>query len=375
MINLIGEKIMVILQAFYWNCLSEWWKEISAIAEEISKKDFDVVWLPPPTKGMGGDNSMGYDINEHYNLNSRFGNKKSLKKLINKLHNNGVQVMADLVLGHMLGGEREWNPYFEKKTYTKFEEKDFPKNYEHFCHECGKCQFRNSFGETICYYSDNEYMKDQLVDWANWLKHEIGFDNFRLDNLKDMHWDFSKYFSAEFLDQTFMVGEYWTGDDKHLNSFIDYTNLNVFNFPLYYNIKEMCMNPLFSMQNLEKISKKNKINFLSNHDIERDERDFNKDAIITNKELGYAYILFQDNPAVVYWNDYFKYDLREKIDELINLRKNSIDKKLELVTLNDDIYHACRGSYNIIINNGYESYNYSGLNVKGRDYEIFIQDQ
>ncbi|WP_160143047.1 alpha-amylase family glycosyl hydrolase [Halanaerobium hydrogeniformans] len=365
---------MVILQAFHWNCLNDWWKEISAIAEEISIKGFDAVWLPPPSKGMAGDNSMGYDIKEHYNLNSKFGDKKSLKELINKLHKNDVEVMADLVLGHMLGEKKEWNPYFKKKTYTKFEERHFPKNYEHFCHECGNCQSRNSFGETVCYYSDNAYMKDGLIDWAKWLKYEIGFDSFRLDNLKDMRWDFSKDFAAEFIDHTFMVGEYWSGDDEYLNGFINHTNLNVFNFPLYYNIKEMCMNPLFSMRNLEKTSKKNKINFLSNHDIERDERDFNKDAIITNKELGYAYILFQDNPAVIYWNDYFKYALREKLDELINLRKNSIDKKLELITLNDDIYHARRGRYNIIINNGYDSYNYSGLDVKGRDYEIFIQD-
>jgi alpha-amylase len=134
------------------------------------------------------------------------------------------------------------------------------------------------------------------------------------------------------------------------------------------------MDTFFSIRSLEDISKKNKVNFLSNHDIEREERDFNKDAIITNKELGYAYILFQDNPAVIYWNDYFKYNLREKLDQLINLRKNSIHKPLEIVNLNDNIYHAKRGRYNLIINNGYDEYYYSALKVAGRDYEIFIED-
>ena len=282
--------------------------------------------------------------------------------------------MADLVLGHMLGGKKEWNPHFEKKTYTRFKEKNFPKNHMHFCHECGGCQSRNSFGETICYYSDDQYMKKQLIDWAKWLKNEIGFDSFRLDNLKDMRWDFAKEFADEFRENTFMVGEYWNGDDRTLQEFIDHSNLNLFNFPLYYSIKEMCMNPLFPISSLESVSKKNKVNFLSNHDIERDARDFNKDAIITNKELGYAYILFQDNPAVIYWNDYFKYDLKEKLDELINLRRNSIDKPLEIINLTDDIYHARRGRYNLIINNAYDEYYYSGLTVDGRDYEIFIKD-
>ncbi|PTX17424.1 Alpha amylase, catalytic domain [Halanaerobium congolense] len=365
---------MLILQAFYWNCLDDWWNEISSITEEISIKGFDTVWLPPPSKGMNGKNSMGYDIKEHYNLESKFGNKRTLKRLIKQLHKNKVEVMADLVLGHMLGGKKEWNPHFERKTYTKFEEKEFPKNHLHFCHECGGCSSRNSFGETICYYSDQEYMKDELINWASWLKKEIGFDSFRLDNLKDMRWDFAKEFADQFRDNTFMVGEYWNGDDRILQEFIDHSQINLFNFPLYYSIKEMCMDPFFPMQSLEGISKKNKVNFLSNHDIEREERDFNKDAIITNKELGYAYILFQDNPAVIYWNDYFKYDLKEKLDQLINLRKNSSHKQLEIVTLNDDIYHAKRGRYNLIINNGYDEYYYSTLKVNGRDYEIFIED-
>ncbi|SIR57036.1 alpha-amylase family protein [Halanaerobium kushneri] len=119
-----------------------------------------------------------------------------------------------------------------------------------------------------------------------------------------------------------MVGEFWHGDDRILEEFIDHSQINLFNFPFYYSIKEMCMDPFFPVQSLEGVSKENRVNFLSNHDIEREERDFNHDAIITNKELGYAYILFQDNPAVIYWNDYY----------------------------------------------------YSGLKVAGRDYEIFVQD-
>lgn len=269
---------MLILQAFYWNCLDNWWEEIASITDEIAFKGFDTVWLPPPSRGMKGSESMGYDIKEHYNLNSRFGTEKSLKKLINKFHENEVEVMADLVLGHMLGGKKEWNPKLEKKTYTKFEEDEFPKNYMHFCHECGGCSIRNSFGETICYYSDQEYMKKELIDWAKWLKNEIGFDSFRLDNLKDMRWDFAREFADEFRDNTFMVGEYWNGDDRMLQEFIDHSEINLFNFPL------------------------------------------------------------------------------------------------EIVNLDYNIYHAKRGRYNLIINNGPDEYYYSSLKVEGRDYEIFIED-
>jgi len=45
-------------------------------------------------------------------------------------------------------------------------------------------------------------MKNELINWAEWLKNEIGFDSFRLDNLKDMRWDFAKEFADHFRDNT-----------------------------------------------------------------------------------------------------------------------------------------------------------------------------
>jgi hypothetical protein len=98
---------MLILQAFYWNCLDDWWEEIASISEEIAVKGFDTVWLPPPSKGMNGKNSMGYDIKEHYNLNSKFGNRKTLKKLINKNNTSGnkkySKISSFFLLYHVRG--------------------------------------------------------------------------------------------------------------------------------------------------------------------------------------------------------------------------------------------------------------------------------
>jgi alpha-amylase len=360
---------MVILQGFHWNCLNEWYKVLEVLADTLEEKQFDQIWLPPPSKGMAGDSSMGYDIKEHYNLDSKFGDKRELKKLINKLHDNNIEVIADLVLGHMLGGEKQFNPLLNKETYTKFDNDDFPMNYNHFCHECGKCNADNEFGETICYYSDNNYMRDNLIEWSNWLVEDIGFDNFRLDNVKDIRWDFIEEFSDEF-DGRFIVGEYWDGDDEILKDLIGRTDIHLFNFPLFYKLREMCMNPMYSMKEIEDISTHNKVNFVSNHDIDRRERDSNKDAIVNNKELAYAYILFQEQPAVVFWNDYFEYKLKKDIDKMIEVRKLVEDDPLEVLYLDDDLYVAKRGNYNLYINNSNNERYYDKINIRPQSYKL-----
>jgi len=360
---------MIILQAFHWDCLKDWWGHLDSISKGIADKGFDTVWLPPPSKGMNGEGSMGYDVMEHYNLNSRFGDKESLTNLINSFHEEDVGVMADLVMGHMLGGDLEYNPDTDCRTYTKFDEPKFPKNYKHF--KSGD-EDVSDFGETIDYYSDDEHMKDGLIQWASWLKEDIGFDSFRLDNLKDMDLDFVNEFTNEFEDE-FIVGEYWSGDTVKLQSIQSQVNIPTFNFPLFYKLKEMCMNPdypIVNLTNCNSFSPCKKVNFVANHDIERGSRGINEDAIMSNKELAYAYIFFQDNPVVVFWNDYFRYDLKDKIDRLIKVRKDSKDAELQLIHVDNDIYHAKRGKYSLIINNSKDSRSYRGLEIDPQSYII-----
>jgi alpha-amylase len=359
---------MIILQGFYWNCLENWWNELNCLVDAFEEKKFDQIWLPPSSKGMTGKKSMGYDISEHYNLDSRFGNQEELKTLINNLHDRKIKVMGDLVMGHLIGGDLEFNPLLDKETYSLFNEEKFPKNYNHFCHHCGECDSNNSFGETICYYKDNSYMKNGLINWAKWLREEIGYDSFRLDNLKDIRWDFTRDFSNEFKD-TFLLGEYWDHNDNILNKLSDYANIHLFNFPLYYPIKEMCMNPNYNISDLKLVSNKKRVNFLVNHDIERDNRE-NMQAISINKELGYAYILMQNAPAVIFWNDYFKYELKDKIDQLMRIRKETTGKPLFEKFINEHIYIAKRGKYEVIINNGFNSFNYKGVNVESQNYKV-----
>lgn len=155
----------VLFQGFHWfqpSLLTQvnnqrLWPFITAQADHLRSIGIDAIWLPPASRGMDND-SVGYDVYDHYNvgefpLNNRvetkYGTKAQLRQAIDALHGNGndkrIQVYADIVLNHRAGGKasgywqavrvekehrhiRRYGEGFERgiieiKAYTNF---DFP---------------------------------------------------------------------------------------------------------------------------------------------------------------------------------------------------------------------------------------------------------
>src|SRR5690606_39104364 len=105
----------VMMQAFYWDVepRHEWWDVLSEKVEGWSNAGIDKIWLPPATKGQSGGYSMGYDVsdyfdfgqyNQHGTVPTRFGTKEDLQNLIATAHENGLEVIADIVINHNSGG-------------------------------------------------------------------------------------------------------------------------------------------------------------------------------------------------------------------------------------------------------------------------------
>ncbi|RMI09326.1 MAG: hypothetical protein D6681_07215, partial [Calditrichaeota bacterium] len=80
----------------------------------------DMIWFPPPFKGAGGDLDMGYGIYDHFDageflqngtVETRFGSRAELENAIQAYHNAGIEVICDIVLNHVFGGNPEYNPW------------------------------------------------------------------------------------------------------------------------------------------------------------------------------------------------------------------------------------------------------------------------
>lgn len=107
----------VMMQAFYWDVPVDasgfngtWWDSLSAKANAMSTSGFTGMWLPSPSKGNFGIYDMGYGIYDHYDLGNynqkgttetRFGSRAELEAMIDSMHNNGIEVYADMVLNHI----------------------------------------------------------------------------------------------------------------------------------------------------------------------------------------------------------------------------------------------------------------------------------
>ena len=361
------------MQGFYWNCMrnleNSWYQLMSNRIPELKQAGIDTIWCPPPSQGMD-KRGMGYDIKEHYNLNSAFGTQQELINLINKMKEYEIMPVVDTVMAHMIGGNREYNPYYEDikykhaYSYTHFPEPEFPKNYQHFCRQCGDCdKMESDFGEKICHYADDEYMKEELIKWGQWLRDEIGFVGFRLDYVKDIKNRFIKEWTSS-LEADFVVGEYWSGDKNVVQNWIDDTQTKGFNFPLFYAIKDMCNHPQkFDMRQLKKYQLSHTVSFVDNHDTDRDE------PIIYDKKLAYAYILLFTAETCVFWKDYYNYKLQDDINELLELRQE-LEQPLEIEYADQDLLVGTGAGIKVYINKSKTQQQYQDKIIAPRDYEI-----
>lgn len=365
-------KSDVYMQAFYWNSPPGgiWWDSLAAFAPRLASAGFSGVWLPNAVKGAGGGMSMGYDPYDHYDFGefnqkgsreTRFGSRQELINAINTFHNVGMQVYADAVLRHMMGGEdkvpyqcrpiHNGNFIVPDSAYLSFQ---YPNGSGRFRKDAGSfypnsvnCWVDPLFVQTDPLFRFGEWLdhnkpaiRDSLKAWGQYLRNVLGFDGFRLDAVKPI----DPAFMADWLNNVngtnYAVAELW-GSISEIGSWLNVAkNQNgatvaMFDFPLRYTLKDMCntTSGAFDMRNLDGAGLVNAgfsgfdvSTFVENHDFDRKgwdgSIDNGHDPILTNKDMGYAYIIFSEGRPTVFFKDYVDYGVGGKIDTLIWIRQN-----------------------------------------------------
>ncbi len=276
-----------ILQYFHWYYPADGslWKKLKKDIPLLQSLGITAVWLPPAYKGIHGEQSIGYDTYDLFDLGefdqkgsvkTKYGSRRDYLLAVTAAHKAGIAVYVDAVLNHKAGAdEREKvkvvrvNPDnrteilgepFEIEAYTRF---TFPGrkgkyskyiwDYHSFTgvdyaadlDEYGIFKIDNGYGEgwedvfsnefgnyDYLMHADIEFrnpsVKEELKYWVNWYYDTIKFDGIRLDAVKHI----APYFFNEWLEhikQTipqpqFVVGEYWSTDNLEiLQNFIAVT--------------------------------------------------------------------------------------------------------------------------------------------------------
>lgn len=90
----------VMLQGFYWDSYSDsQWKNLEKQAPELGSY-FSLLWVPQSGKCLEKHNVMGYTPYYYFDQNSSFGSEAELRSMIRAMRQNGVGVLADVVINH-----------------------------------------------------------------------------------------------------------------------------------------------------------------------------------------------------------------------------------------------------------------------------------
>ena len=103
------------MQYFEWYLPNDglWWKRCAAKAENLNGIGITDVWLPPAYKGTSQED-VGYGVYDMYDLGefdqkgtvrTKYGTKQEYEEAITAFHKAGIQVFADIVLNHRMGGD------------------------------------------------------------------------------------------------------------------------------------------------------------------------------------------------------------------------------------------------------------------------------
>ena len=247
-----------------------------------------------------------------------------MKALIARAHDLGMQAYADAVYNHMSGGEKEWNPDFNRTGWTRFSPASgrFPHDYRAFHPSRFERWDSQTWGDMpdLCHRNPDVYRA--LMDHAEMLVTEIGFDGFRFDFAKGYgSWLVMSIMERQYVRDgqvlsPFGVAEAWAPEGE-INEWLDAANRDsdnpicAFDFPLRYRLKDLCDGPGFSLRRLAEPGtlsadrSARAVTFVDNHDF----RGGITSPVVNDKMLAYAFILTHPGYPCVFWQDYFEFNL------------------------------------------------------------------
>lgn len=347
------------------------WKRTTEQAKELAESGINMVWLPPAYKGAAGNKSVGYDVYDTYDLGefeqkgsiaTKYGTKKEYTDAVKALQKQGIEVLADVVLNHMMGADGTEEVVVEEdcgtnrdekiadklkiSAWTKFEfagrqgkYSDFKWNASNFsgtdwddagkrngifCFE-GKSWNRETDSENGNYDylmgadldTDNPDTVRAVTEWGKWYLDTVHMDGFRLDAVKHISFDFYRKWISDMKEHKgtdfFTVGEYWSPDVERLIHYLDVVenSMSLFDVPLHFAFNkaangngEFDMGTIFSYT-LVSARAANAVTFVDNHDTQPGQALY---SFIPAwfKPIAYALILLRDTGVpCVFYGDYY----------------------------------------------------------------------
>ncbi|MET0339505.1 MAG: alpha-amylase [Polyangiales bacterium] len=367
----------VMFQYFHWHASPEGslWRDLAGHAALLSARGVTSVWIPPAYKGAEGANDRGYAVYDLYDLGefeqkgarrTRYGEKSEMLAAIAALHEQGVQVYADIVFNQRSGADEcedvqasVVNPEQRNevegppkpiRAWTRFlfpgrgdQHSSMKWHKDHFTAvDCdanapdarqilllegktfsGEVSFEQGNFDFLMGCDVDTYhpeVREELLAFGTWLIAQTGVDGFRLDALKHIPSSFMRDWLRHVRAQhegreLFAVGEYWSADLAELGAYLEQVEgtMRLFDVPLHFKLfraamdgRDFDLRTIFD-DTLVATNPLMAVTFVDNHDTQPS-ASLESWVLPWFKPLAYALILLRrDGYPCVFHADYFSH--------------------------------------------------------------------
>ncbi|XP_071707052.1 probable alpha-amylase 2 [Rutidosis leptorrhynchoides] len=393
----------IVFQGFNWeSCRKKWYMDLAPKAADLSRCGITAVWLPPPTESVA---PQGYMPSDLYNLNSAYGTQEELKYCIQELHNQHLLALGDVVLNHrcahkqsengiwnIFGGKLPWGPEAIVCDDPNFQGRGGPSSGDIF-HAAPNIDH------------SQEFVRNDVKQWLNWLRNNIGYDGWRLDFVRGFSGEYVKEY-IETSKPAFAIGEYWDSlsyeggnlcynQDAHRQRVINWINATGGSSSAFDVTTKGILHSALHNEYWRLIDPNGKptgvmgwwpsraVTFLENHDTGSTQGHwpFPRDKLMQ----GYAYILTHPGTPVVFYDHFYDFGLHDVITELIDARKRAgihCRSPVKIYHANNDGYVAQIGD-TLVMKLGHFDWNpskeidldgsWQKFVDKGSDYQLWFR--
>lgn len=324
----------VMLQGFYWDSYSDsQWKNLEKQAPELGSY-FSLLWVPQSGKCLEEYNVMGYTPYYYFDQNSSFGSEAELRSMIGAMRQNGVGVLADVVINHH--NTSGWFS-FPKEEYRgttyQLQPSDITANDDQ-----GKTAAEaqrqgislgshNDEGEDWDGMRDLDHQSENVQRvvkaYEQYLVEDLGYSGFRYDMVKG----FAGSHVADYnraANVAYSVGEYFDGNIAKVKAWIDSTEKQsaAFDFPFRYTVRDAInsgdWSKLGNTKTLvgDEAYRRYAVTFVENHDTQYRSANEQNDPIRKDTLAANAYLLAMPGTPCVFlphWQAYTR-EIKAMID-------------------------------------------------------------
>ena len=360
-----GRGNEIFFQGFNWDShKQDWYKELQRQVEDLYQTGFTAVWLPPPTDSVS---PQGYLPRDLYSLDSCYGSEAELRELVEAMHAKGLKAVADIVINHRCAHNQDdqgrWNKFGGRLAWDA----SYISNGSREFGGTGGNPTGEDYEAAPNIDHTQERVRNDLSKWLKFLRNSIGFDGWRFDYVKG----YSGEFTREYIDNSvpqLAFGEFWDAceytdgvldynQDKHrqrtvdwcdstggTSAAFDFTTKGILQEALAKNERWRLVDAQGRPPGVLGLWPSRAVSFIENHDTGSSLQHWPFPS--NNLMEGYAYILTHPGTPCVFYDHYHQSGLREKIKELMAVRKGAgLDARAEIKILiaKSELYAACIG--------------------------------